>query len=149
MSSNSSVERGEKPILIRFGTWVALVLGLVWLMAALGIACGITDPKVLGHEDWERFLGFLGGLLGGITLIAIGLGMRTGEPWARPLVILFWLGVGASSIARGVLESLHTLKAWFGLEWVIFLAVALWYFYRKPNVVDYYDLIGAKRGPSY
>ena len=133
-------EPQPRPLLLRIGAWASLVAGTGWILAALGAAFGIGDPLELrGKTDWEWWYVFSSTLLGGVALFAVGLGLQQQERWARPAVIAFWLGVGAFSIARGVLESVHTLKGWFDLGWLFSLALAYWYFYRKRNVVEYYQ----------
>ena len=130
----------SRPLMIRVGAWIAILCGAGWLLAALGAAFGIGDPLELrGKADWEWWYIFLSTLLGGVALFGVGLGLQQQERWARPAVIAFWLGVGAFSIARGILEAVHTLKGWFDLGWLASLALAYWYFYRKRNVVEYYQ----------
>lgn len=135
------------PALVRLGSRFSTVIGVFTVLGSIGVAYGCGNVE---RED-EAKLGSLAipflattSVVVGILLIFIGVGLRKERPWARPLIIGFWIFLGLVAFVRGLIEVRESLVGWFGLGWLGFLAVACFYFYRKRNVVEYYGSLSRR-----
>lgn len=120
---------------------VSVFIGALCLLFSLLVLVGGLSPIFGQHLAREYFgsLAILGIFWGGM-LLAIAYGFWKEKPWSRHLVIGYWL-IGYLSILVCLWMYGDTLRPILMAEFVphtIFLAIATWYFYLKPNVVDYY-----------
>lgn len=134
--------RLQKPLLMRVGMCVSVFIGALCLLFSLLVLLGGLSPIFATQHlagEYSGSLAILGILWGGM-LLAIAYGFWKEKPWSRHLVIGYWL--------IGYLFVLASLWMYGDILWpvlmaefvphTIFLAIATWYFYLKPNVVDYY-----------
>lgn len=134
-----SALRGERPFLITLVTWGSwlMAIPMVFMMLSLVPGCpgefSINDEPVT-QEEWTARVGpFILPL--GVLLLVLAVGLTKRKAWTRHVVVGLFLVPFASLLfpaSRGL----------FGVGTILLsivpLAVPLWYFYAKPNVVQYY-----------
>ncbi len=134
--------RPDMPLLMQLGGWCALAFAVgsaaVLGLAAVGIgAYGIAGRPVATGE-WLRLAGPLFVVCGGL-MAGIAYGFRARKRWSRHLAMAFWTAFGLYALAMGVTGRVPSALMWRALIEAVGLgAIAAWYFYRKPEVVDYF-----------
>jgi len=134
--------RSEKPLLMRIGMGVSVFIAALCLLFSLLVLVGGLSPIFASQHLAREYFGSLAilGIFWGGMLLAIAYGFWKEKPWSRHLVIGYWLIAYLSVLVRLWMYG-DTLQPILMAEFVphtIFLATATWYFYLKPNVVDYY-----------
>lgn len=142
------------PLLMRVGAVLATVFvvlaAALFVRAVLGIGPHRIGGRPVTPEEWLRLAGPLlvaaAGFMG-----AIAYGFRTRKPWARHVVMAHWAVVGFYGLGLGAAGQLSRgLTIRVVVQAVAFGAAAWWYFYRKPNVVQYFETLaeagGARNG---
>ncbi len=134
--------RPEKPLLMRIGMGVSVFIAALCLLFSLLVLVGGLSPIFASQHLAREYFGSLAilGIFWGGMLLAIAYGFWKEKPWSRHLVIGYWLIAYLSVLVRLWMYG-DTLQPILMAEFVphtIFLAIATWYFYLKPNVVDYY-----------
>jgi hypothetical protein len=129
------------PALIKVGSVVAMIVGSMFLVGAIGAALGFAD--LAGLQDspfgqWALPVWGTAALVIGAMLIASAFGLRRRRSWARGLAVAVWLVLGLVSITALLLDLRRPEPSGVDFSWVIGLAISLWYFYRKRNVVNYF-----------
>jgi hypothetical protein len=146
-----------KPWLVRLGGGYSLIFGIGFLLLLASAPFDVGSYSISGEPvsgpvflraAWLPFLSFGGLFLG------IGIGLWRNRPWSRQLVMVFWCWAAVCMIGAALLGSsaISTADLVSGLAGVGLLApIAGWYFYRKQNVVGYYDAIERleREGSSY
>jgi len=143
--------RLEMPFLMTLGmAFSALCAGVAAIVLPLTLlgfgSVSLGDSEAAPGLEWLAAVtlqALVAGLLG-----AIAYGYRAEKVWARPLAPLFWLISVTYTAATAVVsadERADMIMA--SIQCLVFLAAALWYFYRKPAVVAYYQAI-ERREPS-
>ncbi|MGH7645773.1 MAG: hypothetical protein ACREMR_09320 [Gemmatimonadales bacterium] len=131
------------PLLMRIGAVLAAVFVVVFVALFVRAAFGIGPHRIGGRpvtpEEWLRLAGPL--LVAACALMgAIAYSFRTRKPWARHLVMVHWAVVGLYALGLGAAGQLSRgLTTRVVVQAVVFGAAAWWYFYRKPNVVAYFN----------
>ncbi|MGH7674589.1 MAG: hypothetical protein ACREMV_04890, partial [Gemmatimonadales bacterium] len=80
---------------------------------------------------------------------AIAFGFKARRPWARHVGMAHWAVVGFYGLGLGAAGQLSrglTLRV--VVQAVVFGAAAWWYFYRKPNVVAYFEQLSRSSTPG-
>ncbi len=133
---------GEKPFCITLGMLFSFLAGAFCLLMTLLVFMGgssmtfyINDREVTREYFTSHALPLI--VLGGGILLAIGYGFWTERPWSRHLVMVFWFLTGLLMLAMTA-HAPPIDKIFFFGEMVIIVGIAVWYFYFKSNVVDYY-----------
>lgn len=137
--------QAPKPLLLTLGQWGSLFAGPIFLLALLLApfdlgTFSIGDEVVSGPEFLRRG-GWIFAVVGGL-LLAIGVGLWRERPWARPLMVGYWLSFALLALtdAESGVGDLAGAAA-FG---VVGAGVAAWYVYRKPNVRSYFEARAAE-----
>lgn len=131
-----------KPFFIKLGTLFSPLAGaFCFLMALVALSAGplityeINEQPVTQAYFASHALPPI--VLAGGVLLAIGYGFWKERSWSRELVMGFWLLVGVCVLALTAYAP--PTKKMFALgDLVIDVGIAVWYFYFKPNVVEYY-----------
>lgn len=134
------------PLLIRIagvfaGFWASIVcVVLLALVAMIGLDTGSFEfnGEPVSREEFAQKLPLMAAALGtpAIYLGAVALGIWRGRAWVRPAVLVFWLLVSVGLVLQGVLGMVDlVLAVASSIAYITFVA---WYFYFKPNVVNYY-----------
>jgi hypothetical protein len=139
-----------KPALLALGQWFSLLAGamflLLLLLAPFDLATYSIDGDSVSGAEFLRRAGLGFGLLG-VIQVAIGIGLLRDRPWARPLMIYYWLAAFAAGLSASGLEASEILS--YAFSCAIPALVAGWYLYAKDNVVAYFaarGLAAADRG---
>jgi peptidoglycan/LPS O-acetylase OafA/YrhL len=129
------------PVGLRVGFWFALLLSFGLAAAFALTAAGILPYKIAGQtvsrEAWWRISPILP--IVSADALAIAFGIRRRRPWTRHLVMLLWptLAVAAFvSYRRGDIPGSVLVRAL--VEPAVLTVLCGWYFYRKPNVMEYF-----------
>ena len=130
---------------MRVGYWFALMLSV-----ALAVAFGLTVAGVLpytiaGHlvsrEAWWRVSPVL--VVVSALAATIAFGIRRRQTWTRHVVMLLWFALAIATIASGLSGDIPRDVLLRGLvEPAVLTVLCGWYFYAKPNVVEYFRAIG-------
>lgn len=144
------------PLLVRLsgafaGLWAACALLVLALM--IGVALFGGGPFEFNGEPVSRasYLRHLPPVALGLGALAtyfgaVAFGIWRERAWVRPAVLAFWLGISALLVGQGIAGVMNVAVA---LIWpAIYLGFVGWYFYRKPNVVDYYRALEARARPA-
>jgi hypothetical protein len=138
------------PAAMRVGYWFALMLATVLAAAFVLTAVGVLPYRIAGHavtrEAWWR----IGPILPVVSAFAaaIALATRGARPWSRHLVMVLWPTLAAAAFVswrRGDIPSGVLVRAL--VEPAVLTAVCGWYFYAKPNVVEYFRAIARRQKP--
>ena len=132
----------RKPLLIRVGQFMSGLMGVTFLAVLAFAPFDIGEFTYNGERvSGPEFLRLAGPLflVVGALFAAIGWGLWRNKPWARPLIMFFWMALIVLIIAvawgmpdgRG--EALGTLPSLLPMA-----GIAWWYLYRKENVVAYF-----------
>lgn len=127
---------------MRFGAAFAIVYALGASLLLIGGAAGwlpySIDGRPVTREQWITLAAPLFAI--SILLMAcIAYAILRARRWSRPMVMAHWAAVFAYAsvlLSRGSVERALALRAM--AEAAVLGAVAAWYFYRKPNVVQYF-----------
>ena len=140
----------EMPWLMRKGAFFsALFVALLLLFIPLSIV-NLGDYQVNGrHVTGPYFLThvypWLLPLM--VLLAAIAYGYWTERLWARPLPLVFWLGVDLMLLYEVVAGDVTRGDAFSYAAWgAAYVVVAWWYCYRKETVARYYQALASARG---
>jgi hypothetical protein len=135
------------PAAMRVGYWLALMLSVALAMAFVLTAARHLPYRIAGHtisvsrEGWWNVSLFLPVVAA--MAAAIAFGIRRRKRWVRHLVMLLWLTLALSALAsyaRGDIPRSVTVRAL--IEPAVLTAICGWYFYAKPNVVEYFRAVG-------
>jgi hypothetical protein len=132
---------GTTPTLIRLGSVPAVVVGSSLLVVALVVSLGWGDTSALTRSPLgNAAIPFwcLSASLSGTLLLASGWGMLRRQRWARPVAVIFWMAAGLEAGVEAALEA-RSGQFTFSFIWLMGLAIAVWYFYFKRDVVRYYQ----------
>lgn len=136
------------PLLIKCG-WVFMVIWAVtiYVTAAVVLVGAAIDVIVNGVGPMRGTEGdFLTVFVFVVFAASSGpfaWGVWTERPWTREVAMAFWVGLSLAQAAGIVLEP-HSDDARALLYLLSGGAIAVWYFYRKRNVVLYYDELEAR-----
>lgn len=128
------------PMLLVIGQWLSLITGgmFVFLTALAPFDLGtfsISGEEVPGPVFLQRG-GWLMGVVG-VILIGIAYGLWRERPWARGLMILYWLALTLLAFVgdRGEVAALVVS----GLIMLCCIGAAAWYLFGKDNVRAYFE----------
>jgi hypothetical protein len=125
------------------------MLSFALAMAFVLTAAGKLPYRIAGHtvtiSAWWR----ISPILPVVSAIAaaIAFGIRRRKRWVRHFVMLLWLTLVLSALAsyaRGDIPGFVMVRAL--IEPAVLAALCGWYFYAKPNVVEYFRAIGNESG---
>jgi len=141
-----SAEEAPKPALLLLGQIFSLVAAAIFLvlLVAAPFNAGtytINDESVSGPEFLRR-VGWLFGLYG-VLLGAIGVGLLRDAPWARPLMVAYWVVIALSLL---LVQPFTADSVWGMVTMLVFAGIAWWYLYQKPNVRAYFESREMPRG---
>lgn len=137
------------PAAMRVGYWFALMLSVALAGAFLLTAAGVLPYAIAGHrvsgEAWWRVSPVLVAV--SAFAAAIAFGIRRRRTWTRHVVMLLWSALAVATLASALLGDIPRDVLLRGLVEPAVLAVLCgWYFYVKPNVVEYFRAIGHETG---
>lgn len=130
----------RRPLLISLAILPCALSGASGLGMVLGVAAGVTPhmygepvgPATFFREAWIF-------LIATTWLGAVSYAFLRHRPWGRPLATLWWVVMAVGFISQARAWHLSRFETLLALaELAVFLAVAIWYFYRKSSVVEYY-----------
>ena len=128
------------PILFVIGQWISLFTGGMFLLLTALAPFDLGTFSISGEEmPGPVFLqrgGWLMGVVGAI-LVGIAVGLLRERPWARGLMVLYWLAFTLLAFIgdRSDIAALVTS----GLAMLCCMAVAVWYLFGKANVRAYFE----------
>ncbi|MEP7199740.1 MAG: hypothetical protein ABI874_07990 [Chloroflexota bacterium] len=133
------------PLLMKLGMGLAALFALgaatLILLAQFGIGLFEIDGQPVSANEWLRVSAPLFLIAGGL-MAGIAYGFCTRKTWARRLVMALWFAVGSYGLLTGVTGAVPISVMWRAIIQAIVLgSVASWYFYRKRNVVEYFNAI--------
>jgi hypothetical protein len=123
-------------------------VGSLFILAALLGSLGLVDTaKLKSSQLGDRALPFWSvcTYLVGVLLVAIGIGLRSRSPWARPLMVCFWGILALLNIAWFVFALDHGKVATADFTSILILPVAAWYIYGKRSVRTYFDSLKVRQ----
>lgn len=115
-------------------------LGAVVLisLAAMGVGAFRIGERAVGPREWLRVAGPLF-FATGCLMAAVAYDFRTAKRWSRRVVMGLWGIVAGYGLVAGLLGMVPRATMWRAvIEAAILGAVSAWYFYLKPNVVEYF-----------
>ena len=125
----------RRPTLLSVGMVLSFLFGSVAVFVALAAAAGLTDFSAVRNSPWGSWTlpvwGMANLIFGGL-LVCVGVGLKMGRAWSRPLILAFWALAGVANIVSLV----HHGRA--ELLWVPCLMFSVWYLYWRHNVVAYF-----------
>ena len=132
----------KQPFAIRILPWLAAFASLgMFLSIVLGVMN--VGPHIMGGErvsrsEWLYIAAPLVAVIGCLmALIAYGFLAR--KPWSRHVVLAMFSLIILYASALGALNLLQHAIMWRAiLNASIFGSAAVWYFYFKPNVAEYF-----------
>jgi uncharacterized membrane protein YfcA len=78
---------------------------------------------------------------------AIAFGIRRRRTWTRHAVMLLWSALAVATLASALSGDIPRDVLLRGLvEPAVLTVLCGWYFYVKPNVVEYFRAIGSETG---
>ena len=131
-----------KPLLLKVGQLMSVVLGVTLLAVLLGALIDVGEFSLDGQPvSGPAFLRVAGPafVIIGLLFIAIAWALWRNKSWARPLMMFYWLALSVVVVAlswgtpQGLTQGLGTVANLIPLA-----IVAWWYLYRKQNVVSYF-----------
>ena len=149
MTSPPNLARSRMPSLLKIGMVLSFVSGVMFCVGAIAFALGAGDAGFLRESPLGAWAGPVQvGLLflAGAVLLAIGIGLRSRQPWTRPLMIGFWAALAVGNIAAFVIQVQRHDPRWTSdLTPVVALFVATWYLFGKRNVTAYFGDLKTNR----
>jgi len=143
-SAEASLARqaAARPLLLTIGLYLSAFAGVITsiflVLAPLDIGSySINDQPVTGPEFLRRV--GLGYGLAGVACLAIAFGLYRERTWARVLMLLYWVVLGATMFGLALADTSlgnAVVVTVFGAG--LPFAVAYWYLYSKESVVAYY-----------
>lgn len=141
-ASDASLRRSmaPKPVLLSIGQWLSLFTGGVFVLLTLLAPLNIGTYSISGEEmPGPQFLlrgGWLMGVLGGL-LLGIAVGLLRDRPWARPLMLLYWMAFALLALIGDGFDIAALMAS--ALVMIASVAIAAWYLYAKPDVRAYFE----------
>jgi hypothetical protein len=128
---------------IRILTWFA---GLASVAMYLSILLAVYDigPHIMGGErvtrgEWLHIAAPLVAVIG-VLMACISYGFAKEKAWSRHLVIAMFALIVVYASAFGALNLMHRAIMWRAIiNGTLFGGAAVWYFYFKPSVADYFQ----------
>ncbi|HEX9303090.1 MAG TPA: hypothetical protein VGA31_01430 [Thermoanaerobaculia bacterium] len=141
---NGESARTDPPTAMRVGSWFAIVLAVALAAAFFLTAAGALPYKIAGYtvsrEAWWRVSPVL--LVVSALAAAIAFAIRTARPWSRHAVILLWTSIAIAALLSGLSGDIPRAVLRRALvEPAVLTLLCGWYFYGKPNVVEYFRRI--------
>jgi hypothetical protein len=134
---------------MRIGYWFALMLSFVLAAAFALTAAGFLPYRIAGQsvsrDAWWR----VSPILPVVSAFAAGIafGIRRRKPWVRHLVMVLWATLALAAVSSGLRGDLPPpVVARALVEPAILIVLCGWYFYVKPNVVEYFRSLGNESG---
>ena len=126
---------------MRVGSWFAIFLAVALAAAFFVTAAGVLPYKIAGYavsrEAWWRVSPVL--LVVSALAAVIAFAIRTARPWSRHAVILLWVSIAIAALVSGFSGDIPRAVLWRALaEPAALTLLCGWYFYGKPNVVEYF-----------
>ena len=138
------------PLLIKCG-WAFMAIWAVtmYVTAAVVLVGATIDAIVNGLGPTRVTRGVIVDVSGFILFAAVSgpfaWGVWKERPWTREVAMAFWVCAVLISVAQVILEPTQLAQDARGILWpLIWAAMAVWYFYRKRDVVRYYDDLRAR-----
>ncbi|HEV8608759.1 MAG TPA: hypothetical protein VGS98_01635 [Thermoanaerobaculia bacterium] len=137
------------PAAMRVGYWFALMLSFALAAAFVLTAAGLLPYMIAGQtvarEAWWRISPILPVV--SVFAAAIAFGIRRRKPWVRHLVMLLCTTLALAAVVSGLRGDIPPSTVVRALiEPAVLMALCGWYFYAKPNVVEYFRAIGNETG---
>jgi hypothetical protein len=128
---------------IRILTWFA---GLASVAMYLSILLAVYDigPHIMGGErvtrgEWLHIAAPLVAVIASL-MACISYGFAKEKAWSRHLVIAMFALIVVYASAFGALNLMHRAIMWRAIiNGTLFGGAAVWYFYFKPSVADYFQ----------
>ena len=123
---------------------IALLYSLRYLPVSLAGLLGLAEvPGGLSRRGEIEVMGSIAVLSAALGAAAIG--YYCNRSWSRHFVVASWPLLW---VCFAIQSRWDPLRGWSellrdGAEALPFVAVSLWYFYRKRSVVAYYERLGA------
>jgi hypothetical protein len=132
----------KPPFATRILVWLAGLASAGMYLSILLVYSGI-GPTMMGGEqvtrtEWLHIAAPLVAVIG-ILMALISYGFAARKPWSRHLVMTMFVLILVYGIATGALHLIRPIIMWRAIvNATAFGCLSAWYFYRKPNVVEYF-----------
>jgi hypothetical protein len=108
------------------------------LLAFYDIGPHIMGGERVTREQWLHIAAPLVAVIG-VLMACISYGFAKEKAWSRHLVIAMFALIVVYASAFGALNLMHRAIMWRAIiNGTLFGGAAVWYFYFKPNVADYF-----------
>ncbi|HZA38045.1 MAG TPA: hypothetical protein VE486_02800 [Candidatus Baltobacteraceae bacterium] len=109
------------------------------LLAFYDIGPHIMGGERVTREQWLHIAAPLVAVIG-VLMACISYGFAKEKAWSRHLVIAMFALIVVYASAFGALNLMHRPIMWRAIiNGTLFGGAAVWYFYFKPNVADYFQ----------
>ena len=138
------------PFLMVLGMGIAAFAAAVTALLVPLALVGLMPLTIDGAEAEFGSLLWLSGVLlftvVGVLMGAIAYGFRNERLWVRPLPVYWWVGSALMGGVAAVSAPAAERGEWLGLVFqsLLFGGIALWYFYGKSSVREYYATIARR-----
>jgi hypothetical protein len=129
------------PAAMRVGFWFALMLSVALAGAFALTAAGFLPYRIAGETVSRAAWWRIAPVLPVVSALAAAaaFGIRRRRRWVRHLVILLWVTLAAAAVISGVRGDIpRSVVIRALIEPALLTVLCGWYFYFKPNVVDYF-----------
>jgi hypothetical protein len=132
------MQRRSRPALLTVGMVLSGLMGglaaLFLVLAPFDIGTYTIDGQSVTGPEFLRREGLLMFAMAAL-LIGISVTLARDEPFARELMILFWILIGVLGTLIPILKGASELDA----SWMVALPIAVWYLYFSNGVVAYFS----------
>ena len=140
----------NQPFAIRILTWFAGLASAGMYLSILLVLLNIEPARMGGEQvtrtEWLRIAAPLVAAMGVLMAWAC-YALASRKPWSRHVVIAIFALIIVYATILGTLNLLRHSIMWRALiNGTVFGCLSCWYFYLKPNMVQYFrELKGASR----
>jgi FtsH-binding integral membrane protein len=141
------VANTKQPFAIRILTWFAALASIGMYLSIL-LAIYDIGPHIMGGErvtrtEWLHIAAPLVATMG-ILMALVCYALATRKRWSRHVVIAMFTLIIVYATILGTLNLLRHSIMWRALiNATVFGCISCWYFYLKPNVVQYFRTLKA------
>ena len=132
----------NQPFAIRILTWFAGLASAGMYLSILLVLLNIAPPSMGGEQvtriEWLRIAAPLVAAIG-VLMALVCYALASRKPWSRHVAIAMFALIIVYATILGTLSMIRHSIMWRALiNATVFGCLSCWYFYLKPNVVQYF-----------